>query len=381
MRLVPALCVLAATGVAGVVRPAASRAQVEAGFDAGASLVKYDGFLASGAASLTPSVTYRSPRFALGARGTVLVFESGNSSVQGLLSGSGFSRSLGALRAEVTGEAGSSAYASFARFAHLLVRLRMHALGRRRGAWGGPVVGRLSRGAGARAVSGASAGLWAQTILGAASVSWTGMAIGDTAYHDIEGRLRWRRATLDVEGAGGVRLSERGGGQGAYGDVSVAVRLSEVMGLVVAGGRYPSDPTRGNIPGRYLTFGLRIAPRPAPRVAVVQSVSRSLVAAGSDIGPAVLPGARLTVESLDGLQLLVLRVPAARRAEVMGDFTNWQAVPLVAAGAARFEFAVRLAPGLYRFNVRVDGGAWGVPGGVDVAADEFGGSVGVLVVP
>jgi hypothetical protein len=39
-----------------------------------------------------------------------------------------------------------------------------------------------------------------------------------------------------------------------------------------------------------------------------------------------------------------------------------------------------LAPGTYRFNIRVDGGAWVVPVGVTRLADEFGGTVGLLTV-
>jgi hypothetical protein len=36
---------------------------------------------------------------------------------------------------------------------------------------------------------------------------------------------------------------------------------------------------------------------------------------------------------------------------------------------------------MYRFNVRLDRGPWSVPAGVPAADDEFGSSVGVLVVP
>jgi hypothetical protein len=64
----------------------------------------------------------------------------------------------------------------------------------------------------------------------------------------------------------------------------------------------------------------------------------------------------------------------------MADFTDWQPVPLRAAGDDLWELSVALAPGSYRFNVRTDGGAWVVPPGVTALADDFGGIVALLVV-
>jgi hypothetical protein len=37
--------------------------------------------------------------------------------------------------------------------------------------------------------------------------------------------------------------------------------------------------------------------------------------------------------------------------------------------------------GKYQMNIRIDGGPWIVPPGVLSMLDEFGGSVGLLVVP
>ena len=54
---------------------------------------------------------------------------------------------------------------------------------------------------------------------------------------------------------------------------------------------------------------------------------------------------------------------------------------LAAAGEARWRYPAALPPGMYRFNLRVDGGPWLAPGGLPVAADEFGGAVAVVVVP
>jgi hypothetical protein len=370
------LAVAAFCAAAGA-RPCA--AQVEAGLDLAASLVKYDGYLASGAAALTPSVAWRSARAALAARGTFLVFESGNTSVQGLLSGGAFSPPLGALRVEAAAEAGASSYASFARFSHALARLRAHLLASSWGVWAGPLAGAISRGSGGHGASGLAAGWWWRSPIGPLQVSWTRVAVGDTAYSDVEGRGRWRRGAFDVEGSAGARVASRGGGSGVYGDVSAALRLTPWAGLLVAAGTYPSDPVRGSIPGRFLTIGVRLAPRPQPRVAAVPQIAPPPAPGAGE--PARLADARVTVEQLDGLPILVVHVSGARRVEVMGDFTDWQPVALTAAGSGRFQYALSLPSGMLRFNLRLDGGPWGVPAGAGAAPDEFGGSVGVLVVP
>jgi len=377
----PTACrVLALAAVCAAAGAEPCAAQVEAGLDMAASVVKYDGYLTSGAAALTPSVAWRSPSATLAARGTFLVFESGNTSVQGVLSAGAFSPAVGRLRVEATAEAGASSYASFARFSHGLARLRAHVLGSRWGLWAGPLAGTIWRGSGPRAASGVAAGWWWRAPIGALQLSWTRLAVGDTAYSDLEGRARWRRGAFDVEASGGVRVASRGGGSGVYGDISAAMRLTAWMGLLVAAGTYPSDPVRGSIPGRYVTMGLRLAPPPPLRVAVVPQIAPPS-APGAGESAARLEGARVTVEQLDGLPILVVHVTGPRRVEVMGDFTDWQPVALAAAGQGRFQYALSLPAGMLRFNLRLDGGPWGVPAGAGVAPDEFGGTVGVLVVP
>ena len=380
MREPTAYRALALAVVCAAAGTAPCAAQVEAGLDLAASIVRYNGYLASGAAAFTPSVAWRFPRATLAARGTLLVFESGNTSVQGLLNADVFSPPIGRLRVEAAAEAGASSYAAFARFSHGLARLRAHVLGSRWGAWAGPLAGTISRGSGSRAASGVAAGWWWRSHIGALQLSWTRVAVGDTAYSDLEGRARWRRGAFDVEGSAGVRMASRGGGSGVYGDVSAALRLTAWMGLLVAAGTYPSDPVRGSIPGRFVTVGLRLAPKQTPRVAVVPQIAPP-PAPGAPESAGRLESARVTVEQLDGLPILVVHVSGARRVEVMGDFTDWQPVALAAAGKGRFQYALSLPAGMLRFNVRVDGGPWGVPAGAGVAADEFDGSVGVLVVP
>jgi len=373
LRLLPSAALLLAAA-------APCAAQVDASLDAAASVVKYDGYLVSSAVSLSPAVAWQSARTILAARGSFLLFESGNTSIQGLLSAATWSPALGRFRVEAGGEAGASAYAGFARFAHALGRVRLHAMGQRYGAWAGPLAGGLSRGSGSDGVAGASAGAWLRFAGGGVEASWTRLTVGDTAFSDVVGRARWRAGAFDMAATAGTRVGSRGGGTGLYGDVSLTARVADWLALVLAGGTYPSDPVRGSIPGRYLAAGVRLAPRAPPRTAVIAQVGPTPRSDARGPG-ALVDRARVTVERVDGVAVLVVRVTGAYRIEVMGDFTDWRAVPLAASGSDRYRYAIALAPGMYRFNLRLDGGPWGVPLGAGRATDEFGGSVGVLVVP
>jgi hypothetical protein len=364
------------------VSPRVCLAQLEASLDAGASYVKYDDFLGSAAASLTPSATYRTRRGSLGARGSILVFESGNTSLMGLIAGGLYSPPLGPARLELVGEGGSSAYARFARFQHAVGGVRAHVLGPRRGAWAGPVAGAIWVGDAPSDVSGFAVGAWSRLRpLGAVSVAVTRTVVGSTAYSDAEGRVRWQPRRVDVEATLGTRFASRHGGLGVYGDVAVTARLGGRTAVVIAAGRYPTDAVRGSIAGSFFTAALKLQPHPLPRTESVRALSWRVAEAALAEPPRTAPFMRLTVERLEGLLVLTVRAPGAELVELMGDFTGWQPIIMTTEDGTRFEFAIRLPPGVHRYNVRMNGGAWTVPSGADVADDEFGGRVGVLVVP
>jgi hypothetical protein len=157
------------------------------------------------------------------------------------------------------------------------------------------------------------------------------------------------------------------------------------VALVASGGRYPTDPTRGSVAGRYAAVAIRIARRlsPAPvgglaymrpyRLARGRAEGAGVRRAGVEVLPPADP-------SRAGARGLRIRMPGASLVEVMGDFTDWQQVPLTRVGDDLWELAVPLAPGAYRFNVRADGGTWVVPPGATAYADDFGGIVAVIVV-
>lgn len=75
-----------------------------------------------------------------------------------------------------------------------------------------------------------------------------------------------------------------------------------------------------------------------------------------------------------------IHVPDARTVEIMGDFTNWEPRSMTRNGAV-FESTMRVTSGTHRLMLRIDGGEWHPPANTPTVDDDFGGRVGLLVVP
>jgi 1,4-alpha-glucan branching enzyme len=88
----------------------------------------------------------------------------------------------------------------------------------------------------------------------------------------------------------------------------------------------------------------------------------------------------LEVARLDGVGYeLTLHVPDARVVELSGDFNGWQPVVLHQTRPDVWETTLSVGPGTYHVNVRVNGDRWVAPPGLVTIADEFNGTVGLLI--
>jgi 1,4-alpha-glucan branching enzyme len=110
----------------------------------------------------------------------------------------------------------------------------------------------------------------------------------------------------------------------------------------------------------------------------------------ANLGASAATASTVTTESVLALRVgdmvgdrrsLRVHAPLASSVEIMGDFTNWQPVRLAAARDGWWTVAIRIDPGPHQLNVRASGGPWTVIPGLATINDEFGGTVGVLVVP
>ena len=77
---------------------------------------------------------------------------------------------------------------------------------------------------------------------------------------------------------------------------------------------------------------------------------------------------------------LRVRASGVTSVELMGDFTNWKPVSLRNAGLGWWSIALPMTTGIHELNVRLNGGKWTVPPGLMEKRDEFGSSVGLIVI-
>ena len=355
-------------------------AQTVATLEIGPRVVEYDGFLVSGAATATPSLRYDTPNLSLGTQGTLVVFESGREILQWTAAAAWLTAPSGAWRAEFSGSLGLSKYQGTAGFGHILGRTRLHFQDGRNGGWVGAATGQ-SFGEFDTTPFEFGLGLWtAQEQLGL-SASITGSSVEGDSYVDMVGAARWSTGSLQFDAQAGLRPPRAGAPGDVYGQIQALARLNERVTVTVSGGTYPSDPLRGVLGAKYLAAGLRLqlfgSPAPAAPIIV-----RALERAASAVAESE-HGTQARLDIAPGGDGTKLRVDArgAATVDLMGDFTDWEPVALTRVSTGIWEITLSIPPGVHRLNLRIDDGAWLVPAGTRLEETEFGGAVGVVLIP
>lgn len=357
-----------------------TQAQLAAALEAGASRVAFDGGDASTAWSLTPSLQWERSAVTLLGYATYSSFPAGGWSLQGAASGSWLFSPAGPLNVELGGLAFGSTSESAGSSAQFLARTRLHWSGERSGAWLGATGGW---------------GGFEEARTGSLSLEAAGWIrrgrttlIASIAPTFIGDQSRYLDALLDanvplwrllLQGQLGVRTWSRPDNtpSRAWANLTATLPVSEHVALVGSGGSYPEDVVQELPSGAFVSLSIRLTagrvPRPEPGPIVRPQLREPLV-------PPVVP--EISVRRVrDSIVVLRVRAPEAERVEVMGDFTGWEARALEQVRSDRWEVRLTIHQGQHRFNLRVNGGPWGVPGGVPTVEDEFGGVAGLLLVP
>jgi hypothetical protein len=218
---------------------------------------------------------------------------------------------------------------------------------------------------------------------GGALFTVTPVVVNDSIrYTDGQISLSWTSDRLDLAALAGNRFGSQlpnlSANTKSWASLSAAAWLTPHLGLVASGGTYPIDPTQGFPGGRFVSLGIRLAIG-RTREAIPQATLQSALEAGQpDILPDVTEFA--AERSTPGFVTLKVSAPRARIIEITGDFTNWLPVQLRPSGGGWWSTALPMSPGKYQMNLRIDGGAWTVPPGLLSMLDEFGGTVGLLVI-
>jgi len=283
-----------------------------------------------------------------------------------------------AIRGELTLNATGSAQQGLMPTMNLLPQARVHLLDLQRGMWAGGGFARTFDGEQWRTTLLGDLGTWVRKGGMVVSVSARPQQLqnGDQFY--LVG------ATIDRT-LGNVSLSASGGwrtGQAERVDlgwISVGATFSINRRLLATAsvGNYPADLLQ-RLPGaRFMALSIRLPTRSAfPRrdAGPQSATAQPMVAADGVI-------LRITSKDSDrNARVVRIRAPASERVEIMADFTDWDAVPLVKTPEGVWEITLPLSRGQHRLNVRLDGGDWVVPTNVARVTDEFGGVVGLVLV-
>lgn len=356
---------------------------VESSLDIGGLALRYADSVNTTAAAITPRLAADWGSAIAEASGTLSQFTTRGWSAQGALSAAFFTPVARGLLAELGGFTGGSARRDGTRTGETLANGRVHLMHAAGEAFIGAGAGRTWDGT-----------LWRSLILGevGGSVTYANseavltlspVLINDSiGYTDTQLSLSLTRDRLDLGALIGARFGDRvtnvGTNARSWGSLSVIAWMTRSVGIAVSGGTYPIDPTQGFPGGRFVSLSLRLATgrnRLSKPVSVLQPLSETEATAAG----AVVSGF-VAERTAPGIVTLRVNSERALVVEVSGDFTNWVPVRLERSPNGWWSTALPISPGKYQMNLRLDGGKWVVPPGLLSIADEFGGSVGLLVV-
>jgi AMP-activated protein kinase-like protein len=362
-----------------ILLPLRAAAQTVGSVDAGVTRIGYTDLPGITAYSLSPALQVLRPSASLLANGVFSYFDGGGWTLQGTTAGSIFLPRGSPVQVELGGTLAGSVDVDGNKSAELLAQPRLHWGTSRRGMWVGGGLGSGWNGNAWQTVGLVEAAGWVRikelTAVLNASPNWVGP---DLRYLDTQTTARLVHGPLELGAYGGFRtwFTPDGTPTTGWAGASVAYWLTPRLAIVAAGGSYPKDFAQGFPGGSYLAVTVRIATRRPPTPSRVEAREYRLL---EPLARPVVPAFRVT--TTEGQNRLVrLRAPGATSVEIMGDFTDWQPVGLEKKGRDEWSAVVRIPAGTHRVNLRVDQGPWGVPPGIPVLDDDFGGVVGILVV-
>jgi hypothetical protein len=154
-------------------------------------------------------------------------------------------------------------------------------------------------------------------------------------------------------------------GSSAAANATFQYYLNPTLALEASGGSYLADPYQGLPRAGFISGGVRFF-----------TARRALTtAAPKPAQPLLQP---LIAQRRGDTLVVRFRMPAARSVAIAGTWNAWSPAPCRAAGEDVWEATLQLAPGVYYFNLVVDGHDWVVPGGVATVPDGMGGLMAVL---
>lgn len=344
----------------------------QASIDAGALNMQYADSIDANAIAVTPSFWIDSRKASFAATSTLSQFSGGGWSAQGAADGSLFTPRRGIFIGEFEGTAGGSTRNDGSRTGQLLASARVHISSDTRGIWLGAGAGGTWDGVEWRNVRQGEAAAWIQQNNTSVSITATPVIVDDSIRYtdaEISGGLNLPRVDLSASAGfrAGSRLPTLGGTAKSWGSATVTGWLASRIAIVASAGTYPVDLTQGFPGGRFASLGIRFGSRRFTPTREPLAVP--------------LPRNVFALRSISGeMREIRIRMSSAESVEIMGDFTGWNPVALSNEGDGWWSARLPVKRGIHELNIRMNGGKWVIPPGLPRKSDEFGGSVGVLVV-
>lgn len=360
--------------------PSVIAAQTAVHFEAGGARVRYGDTVSVSAGTLSAAASALTPNTILSGLIAGSRVEQSSWTMFGAAQGSVFTPPRGLARGELHGSGSFSTYGEGQGSGQLLGGARLHLARRNVGAWLGASAGGVKDPVGWRSTNAAEIGGWmqlGQTV--AQAVVMPVRIAGGVRHTDVEGIVRLANSRVELVGLAGVRTAVAGYDESPdpWASVNATVWVLRTVGITAGIGSYPDDLGQDLPAASYVTLGVRVTPRTTRRSPTV--LSADVLNAPSREAPPALT----VVDGPAGRRTIRFRSASiARRVEIMGDFTDWTPVqmsPTQSPGG--WTISLPLSSGVHQVNIRLDDGAWMVPNGLTTVRDEFGGTVGILLVP
>jgi hypothetical protein len=356
---------------------------VESSVDVGGLALRYADSVNATAAAITPRVTGDWEHGIAQASGTFSRFTTSDWSAQAALSASLLTPTSRGFLAEAGAFAGGSTRKDGTRTGEILGNGRLHMMRSAAEAFIGVGVGRTWEGPLYRNVILGEVGGSARSANGEAVLTLSPILLNDSLFYtDTQLSLSLTDDRLELGALLGVRFGDRvtniGTSARSWGSLSAVGWMTPRFALVANAGSYPIDPTQGFPGGRFVSLSLRLATgrnHSGQAVAITQPLLETEPA-----GTEAVISAFVAERTSPGVVTIRVDSPRARAVEVSGDFTNWEPLQLERSTDGSWSRALPIPPGNYQMNLRLDGGKWLVPPGLLAIVDEFGGTVGLLVV-
>jgi hypothetical protein len=384
---------LAAPLFSGLLGPVSAHAQAPVRTrDASFAIVRYESGLTNGALTLYDAVFIATERSTRAGYSLISFFDDGRVSMQGGLEAarrsapmpvaSAFHPWFTAVRGEMLLDATTTIQTGWMPTAALTGRARVRFERDDQGGHAEAAVSRAFDGRFWQTVVLGEGRVWMRrgTVVSGLRTTAMQLGVGDLLT-DNEGEVEWIAGRAVVSSSLGVRLGEALRGTTGWGGLTVSWPVLVDAWATISLGSYPADLIQNLPSGRYAAFALRLPHGRLPAFRRPPPLPPPPRPRTPDL-PVAFSLAMVTGPSLDSTNIREVRVwaPGARVVELMADFVDWIPVPLIRQPNGEWRGYYRIAAGLHRVNIRLDGTDLVVPLNWPRDKDEFLGTVALVLV-